>query len=298
MEYKLGSTIANYPLAIDAESGSRIFSIYKNDSAKVPVSSDFLIPHRKDYYFFAFILDVKEYSRHWIDMKPYDLEARKLYFTEPSQVQLKEESCALHVYNINFTKEFLSLDSQNAIKDLPIIQNPYRGHILHLTVENFKFLLNLLDKIYTEYQHKSEWQHHMLRSYVSIFLIYCSRLYTQQFEKEKEQPESLLLVDFLELVDKEYRAQHEVSQYAAQLHISAGYLGDTIKQQSGKSAIAHIQERIILEAKRLIYFTEESMKEVAFSLGFEDASYFNRFFKRHTDFTPLAYKKHIRKMYQ
>jgi AraC-like DNA-binding protein len=148
-----------------------------------------------------------------------------------------------------------------------------------------------MDKIYAEYQHKSEWQHSMLLSYVSIFLIYCSRLYTQQFKNEQEQPESLLLSDFLGLIDDSYKELHEVSQYASQLNISAGYLGDTIKLQSGKSAIAHIQERIILEAKRLIYFTEESMKEVAFNLGFEDASYFNRFFKRHTDFTTMAYIK-------
>ncbi|MEH6408629.1 MAG: helix-turn-helix domain-containing protein [Leeuwenhoekiella sp.] len=298
MEYNLASKIINYPLQMDPETGSGIFSIYKNDSLQNYVSSDFLIPHRKDYYFFALILEVRELSRHWIDMKPYDLQSRKLYFTEPSQVQLKEESCALHVYNMNITKEFLSLNNQNSLKDLPIIQNPHRGHMLNLTDKDYKFLLDTLDKIYAEYINESEWQHSMLHSYVSIFLIYCSRLYTEQFDNQKDQPESLLLADFLKLVDQDFSQQHEVSQYADQLNISAGYLGDTIKQQSGKSAIVHIQERIVLEAKRLIYFTEDSMKEIAFSLGFEDASYFNRFFKRHTNFTPMAYKKHIRKMYQ
>lgn len=296
MNYKVKSKIVNYPLPTDPETGSGIFSIHKNNFVQNYVSSDFLIPHRKDYYFFALILDVRDFSRHWIDMKPYDLKAKKLYFTEPSQVQLKEESCAIHTYNMNFTKEFLSLENQNSIKDLPIIQNPDKGHMLHLTDENFAFLVDILNKIYAEYQAQREWQHTMLLSYVRVFLIYCSRLYTEQFENEKD-PESLLLVNFLTLVDEKYKEEHEVSHYAQQLNISAGYLGDTIKQQSGKSAIAHIQERIVLEAKRLIYFTEESMKEIAFSLGFEDASYFNRFFKRHTDFTPLAYKKHLRKMY-
>ncbi|WP_416441971.1 helix-turn-helix domain-containing protein [Leeuwenhoekiella sp. A16] len=298
MDYKLGNKIAHYPLKMDTETGNSVFSIYKNDSIQNYVSSDFLIPHRKDYFFFAFILDVRDFSRHWIDMKPYDIQSRKLYFTDPSQVQLKEESCALHVYNMNITKEFLSLDSLNTLKDLPILQNPHRGHVLDLKETDYQFLLETLDNIYAEYQNESQWQHSMLLSYVSIFLIYCSRLYAEQFENIKDQPESLLLSDFLDLVGEKFRVQHEVSQYAEQLNISAGYLGDTIKQQSGKSAIAHIQERIVLEAKRLIYFTEDSMKEIAYSLGFDDASYFNRFFKRHTTFTPLAYKKHIRKMYQ
>ncbi|WP_031429035.1 AraC family transcriptional regulator [Flavimarina sp. Hel_I_48] len=296
MEYNIERKIVNYTLKTDPEKSNNIFSIHKNNSIEKLVSSDFLIPHRKDYYFFALILDVDEFSRHWIDMKPYQLQKHKLYFTEPSQIQLKEESCALHVFNMNFTKEFLSLDTQH-LKDLPIIQNPHRGHMLHLKEADFKFLEEILENINTEYQSQKDWQHSMLHSYVSIFLIYCSRLYAEQYDDLKEQAESLVLHTFLDLVNKKYREQHEVSHYAAHLNISAGYLGDTVKQQSGKSAIAHIQERIVLEAKRLIYFTEESMKEIAFSLGFEDASYFNRFFKRHTAFTPMAYKKHIRKMY-
>jgi AraC family transcriptional activator of pobA len=70
-----------------------------------------------------------------------------------------------------------------------------------------------------------------------------------------------------------------------------------VKEQSGKSAIMHIHERIVLEAKRLVFHTNSSVKEIAFELGFEDASYFNRFFKRLTGITPVEYKNAIRKMY-
>jgi len=70
-----------------------------------------------------------------------------------------------------------------------------------------------------------------------------------------------------------------------------------VKEQSGKPAIVHIHERLILEAKRLLYHTDQSIKEIAFNLGFEEASYFNKFFKRLTQQTPLQYRGTIREIY-
>ena len=88
-----------------------------------------------------------------------------------------------------------------------------------------------------------------------------------------------------------------MAAYAEMLNISAGHMGDVVKEQSGKPAIAHIHERVILEAKRLLFHTDYVIKEIAFHLGFEDASYFSRFFKRMTGHTPVDYRLNIRKMY-
>ncbi|RYD96416.1 MAG: AraC family transcriptional regulator, partial [Sphingobacteriales bacterium] len=68
--------------------------------------------------------------------------------------------------------------------------------------------------------------------------------------------------------------------------------------QSGKPAIKHIHDRLVLEARRLLFLTNDSLKEIAYGLGFSDASYFNRFFKRETGTTPADYRTAIRKMYQ
>lgn len=78
----------------------------------------------------------------------------------------------------------------------------------------------------------------------------------------------------------------------------AGHLSEVVKAQSGKPAIKHIHERLVLEARRLLFHTPESLKEIAFNLGFSEASYFTRFFKRETGLTPAEYRTSIRKMYQ
>ena len=81
------------------------------------------------------------------------------------------------------------------------------------------------------------------------------------------------------------------------LQITAGHLSDVIKRQSGKTAIEHIHERIVMEAKRQLLHAGLSVKEIAYALGFDDAAYFNRFFKRITSVTPVVYRRTIREMY-
>ncbi len=137
----------------------------------------------------------------------------------------------------------------------------------------------------------------MLLSYMKVLLVYLSRLYMEQFNDNDGENDRILLKKYLRRIDESYTSLHEVAAYAEMLNISAGHLSEVIKEQSGKGAIVHIHERLILEAKRLLFHTDSTIKEIAFHLGFEDASYFNRFFKRLTGHTPLNYRTNFREMY-
>ncbi|HWK02607.1 MAG TPA: helix-turn-helix domain-containing protein [Puia sp.] len=137
----------------------------------------------------------------------------------------------------------------------------------------------------------------MLTSLLRVLVIYLSRLYTRQFSEDGKMQNHLLLKDFQSLVERNYSSLHDVASYASLLHLTPGYLTDLVKQQSGKTVLAHIHERITVEAKRRLLHTELSVKELADELGFREAAYFNRFFKRLTGITPVAYRTQIRKMY-
>jgi AraC family transcriptional activator of pobA len=289
------SVILKYQLEVDRQTGNQLFRIERSTCALSYVKKDFLIPHRKDYYFFAFVKQGT--SRHWIDMMPYTLKNDTFYFTVPNQVQLKEESKPFTGASIAFTKEFLALEENSTLKQLPIIQNPHNGHELSLSAADVVFAEDIIDKIYNEYHSKGNWQHSMLSAYVHVLLIYLSRLYTVQFNNEALAPDRVMLKKYLEKIEEAYTGQHEVAAYADMLNISAGHLSEVVKEQSGKPAIVHIHERLILEAKRLLFHREQSIKEIAFQLGFEDASYFNRFFKRITSRTPVEYRTATREMY-
>lgn len=259
------------------------------------IRSDFLIPHRKDYYFMAFVK--KGSSRHWIDMTSYILKPDTFYFTSPHQVHLKEEAVSLMGIILSFNNDFLASDNEGILQELPIIRNPYNGHELFLDTQDLRFVEDILEKIITEYASKAAWQHTMLLSYMKVLLVHLSRLYMQQFHNKEQAPDRVLLKKYLSRIEESYTQHHEVNVYAEMLNISAGHLSEVVKEQSGKPAIAHIHERLILEAKRLLFHTDQSIKEIAFHLGFEDASYFNRFFKRLTEYTPLHFRNNFREKY-
>ncbi|GAB3792612.1 helix-turn-helix domain-containing protein [Spirosoma humi] len=285
-----------YSLEPDDIGANKQFRVYNFDGS-LPSQSDLLIPHRKDHYLLVFIRRAGS-TRQWIDMAPYTIQDNSVYFTGPNQIIVKEGFNQLWSTGIAFTKEFLSFQENASLSKLPILQNPQNGHELRLTEADVNVVEDMLTKINGEYRQPGEWQQRMLTAYLTVLLTYLSRLYTEQFAGNPFSADKLLLKKYHAQIDEHFRDLHQVSEYASLLNVSAGYLSEVVKAQSGKPAITHIHERLVLEARRLLFHTQHSLKEIAFDLGFSDASYFTRFFKRETDVTPAEYRTSIREMYQ
>lgn len=283
-----------YSIEPDEIAGNKNFRVY-NFEGTLPNQSELLIPHRKDHYLVVLIRQAD--SRQWIDMTPYILKNNTIYFSGPNQIIVKEGVKQLWSTGIAFTKEFLSLQENASLSQLPIIQNPQDGHELALSITDLHFIEDMLFKINAEYQNPGEWQQRMLTAYLTLLLTYLSRLYTEQFKENKYSADKRLLKSFLAKINDHYHELREVGDYASLLNISQGHLSEVVKVQSGKAAIKHIHERLVLEAQRLLFHTQNPLKEIAFDLGFSDTSYFNRFFKRETGITPANYRISIREMY-
>jgi len=289
------TAIPKYSLQETSASGNALFEIRELKGEYKQHPSIFLAPHRKDYYMLVFVKQGS--SRHWVDMVPYTLKPETFYFSVPNQIHVKEQAQPMTGTMLCFTDEFLAIEENQLLKQLPIIQNLQNGHELELNADNVQFIEDIMTKMLNEYREKHDWRNGMLLSYLRILAIYVSRLYTEQFSNNELTADRLLLKKFRSLINEQFKQVHDVASYADQLFITPGHLSEVIKQQSGKSAIEHIHERLILEAKRLLFHTETSAKEIAYKLGFEDASYFNRFFKRITLQTPKEYRTNFRKMY-
>ena len=284
-----------YSLEPDEATGNKYFRVYHYEGS-LPKQSDLLIPHRKDHFLIVFIRRAN--SRQWIDMAPYIIKDNTIYFTGPNHIIVKEGFEQLWSTGIAFTGEFLSLQENASLTRLPLIQNPHGVHELQLNEKDINFVEDMLAKINIEYQNPSEWQLRMLGAYLILLLTYLSRLYTEQYQDNEISADKLVLKNFQSKINERFRELHEVGDYASLLHISAGHFSEIVKIQSGKPAIKHIHERLVLEARRMLFHTNNTLKEISFELGFSEASYFNRFFKRETGVTPAEYRTSIRKMYR
>ncbi|NHA04517.1 helix-turn-helix domain-containing protein [Mucilaginibacter sp. HC2] len=289
--------IPTYSLLQNSSIGSSMIEVREASAGCEVFKLDpaFLIPHRKDYY--LFVLVKQGNNRHWIDFMPYTIKPNTFYFTVPHQVHLKEHAGQMEGLMASFTDEFLQLEENRTLKQLPIIQNPSGAHELLLTAADMSFIEDVMRKMLVEFNADGTWRNQMLTSWLRVLVIYLSRLYNEQFSESCLTVSYCMLKSFQALIGEHYATQHDVAAYAEKLNITPGHLTEVIKQQSGKTAITHIHERLIVEAKRRLLHTELSVKQIADELGFDDAAYFNRFFKRIAGAPPASYREQIREMY-
>lgn len=287
--------IPHYTLRQTTANGNDLFEIKEIDRTAVRHGSHLYLPRRKDYYFFFLVKDGT--NRHWIDFISHEVKPGHLFFTLPHQVHLKEKHAPVGGTLLAFTEDFLLTEGHGSWKELPILQNQEEKQSLRLTPADQEFLTNLMDQMLAEYNEPDRFVRGMLESYLHIFLLFLSRLYQQQFDAGSTSADRSLLRRFKELIDERYDTLHQVSDYAQLLNVSPGHLNDIIRQHTGRTATSLIHQRIALESKRLLFHADLSVKEIGYSLGFDDAAYFSRFFKRLTGETPATFRNSIREKY-
>jgi len=151
----------------------------------------------------------------------------------------------------------------------------------------------LLGVFRDEMENNDDIQATMLRTLLIRLVIKITRLGKKQYLNQELQEDNKIDIirQFNIMVENHYKTQHQVQFYAQELNKSPKTLSNLFSLYNTKSPLQVIQDRLILEAKRLFYYTEKSAKEIAADLGFDDAAHFSRFFKNQTEISPSDFKK-------
>jgi len=140
------------------------------------------------------------------------------------------------------------------------------------------------------------YRHEALGALLKLFFINVSgACHLSKSVTETEVGGNDLIQRFKKLIEKNYKSRHQVKEYANLLAVSSDYLNRFVKNKTGKSAKEYIQDKLMIEAQRMLLFTELTAKELAFELGFEEPSHFNSFFKKVNGLSPIAFRQKIRK---
>lgn len=189
---------------------------------------------------------------------------------------------------IYFTDELFANSLRiSFLKSLPFFL-PGGNHVIAPPDEQVKELTTLFHTIKT-FSHDQE----MITGLVYALLVLskkCHSLQQQQLPSSASHQEQIA-TQFRQLLAKHFAGQKDVAFYAARLHITPKYLSEILLAQLGKPAKILIDEYIAMEAKSLLRQTAMSVQEIAYSLGYEDVSYFVKAFKKWEGITPAAYKK-------
>ena len=226
------------------------------------------------------------------------------YFThllEGKTLWLINEHRTLHTklaqaegWALYFTEHFLPLSSPDKQEGLENILYHYFCHspFITLTPANEERIERTFADITEEYR-SNDRQAELLRAYLKILLLYYQRLIKAGAKEASINGKYERIVALRRDVEQFYKQHKEASFYADKQALTAKRLNEVVKQALGKTVTDLVRERTLLEAKRMLHFTDLSVKEIAFELGFGDPAYFYRFFKRSEHLTPEVFRNQL-----
>jgi AraC family transcriptional regulator, transcriptional activator of pobA len=196
-----------------------------------------------------------------------------------------------------FTEDFLMQYNiqENFIFELIYLDNIYQNPYLKLSVNN-TLIHTYFDCLFEEYQ-KSDAKKAALSALLFVLLSEIQYLVNAQNPSKNTQNEVVLYKKFIQLLEKNFAKNLSAHEYAAQLFISPRHLNRVIQNVAHQSTSQVIQNRIVLEVKRLLTFTALNINQIAENLGFDDPSYFARYFKKATTISPMEFKNNMSEKY-
>jgi AraC family transcriptional regulator, transcriptional activator of pobA len=257
-------------------------------------------PHRHAYY--EICLFVNGAGNHMIDFKNFPIKSKSIHFLTPGQVHLISRGENYYGFLLVFSREFysLGLQDEDLLATLPFFNNNAPEPILNLSTEEFDELIDIIDHLRKDYKRDSEIREDILRSYLNIFLLKCRFFFNRNyFDKDIiKDPTFLLVSKFRNLVEQNFGEVHLVKEYADMLNDTPAHLNKVVKSITGENAGEFIIKRIILEAKRLLIYTDLSNKEISFKVNYDDPSYFSRLFRKKVGISPSEFRIQMRQKYR
>ncbi len=241
--------------------------------------------------FYEILWTEKGQSKQIIDYNEYEVNPNSLFFISPNQVHQFEEWKLLTGGTILFTEDFYLLNriNKNTLFELSFLDNLYSNPCIEFTEKEFSDILSLIHQIETEHNRKDR-NSSIVQSYLHILLAQIQRNTDNKTNHALSKKYLIQFKEFKEALEKNFIENNTAKFYADMLHISQHHLNLICKEISNKTATEIIRARSILEAKRLLTFTNKTISEIAFELNFTDSSYFAKTFKSFTKQTPQEFK--------
>lgn len=241
--------------------------------------------------FFDVMLVTRGTGWFWLDSHRHAVRPGAVFFTTPGQVRRWEttqlDGVCLFFEDL-FIKEFLQDDA--FLHRLPYFHvDPARAAIslAPAAARRVRGRLAAMQRELAHYRHDSV---DLLRAQLHETLLVLARQYAAARRVAPQRPTHRVVSRFMELVERDAATRHRIADYAAELAVTPGHLSVLCTHYLGHRAKRVLDNVLVSRARRMLLYTDESAARIAASLGFEDPSYFSRFFRRETGQTPKEFR--------
>ena len=277
-------------IPVHQQDSSAVGGIYLKYLSEILESDMHLLDeHRDDYYVVTIIIQGGGILH--CDMHDIHLKADGILIIRPYQVhEIREISQSAAGYFLSIAS-FLVPDHCREIFEGLTVPRQY----IHPSAEQQKNLRDTIELLYRVFSTENLYKPSVIKGVYDALIYQVAALYShteESFSGRKSQVYQITSV-FRKLLSETVYLQSP-SFYAEKLNITTSHLNDCVKQVTGFTVTYWIQDAMILEAKRHLYYTNNTVKETAYSLGFDDHTYFSRLFRKITGETPLSFRKQFR----
>ena len=257
------------------------------------------VPHRTNFYQIIRIETGK--SVQTVDFNPVEVVGGQILFIAKNQVVSFDVSTGYKGQIILFTDLFFNRCECDTrfMKQLNLF-NSFTGNTSITINETMATCWQLIrDEFYLENDHFQSnhhclnFQSNLIHSYLSAFLIHAERQSGKNALQAKN-PEYKIAMLFAELVELNFKSLRKVNDYLSLIGVSDKNLSSALQTVTGKTPKQFIDDHILLEAKRLLVYSNESIKEITFLLGFDEPSNFTKYFYKNTQMTPAQFRSTIK----
>lgn len=246
-------------------------------------------PHSHD--FFIILMITRGSGIHNIDFKSYAVFPGAVFFVTPGQIHNWVLSDDINGYILFFKKEYLLIDyDQSKLLRLPFFYTNINAPFLKLEADEIECVAETFKRVDKEYKERKAMFHDIMRLNLRILLV--------EFERRYSENKAANLMRYYEnqihkletLIDEHYKEHVPVAYYADRMNVSIKQLNTLCKRALNRTLGDLIQERVILEAKRLLVHSDHSISTIARLLNYADNSYFIRLFRKVTGLPPEQFR--------
>ena len=229
-----------------------------------------------------------------IDTKSYTVRPNTIVLFNPNSViRTIKHSADVAVYLVAFSQHFVNELQIELSSSLPVYMRFGKAPILEVSPTDIEEIRQLFRLIKTMlHSDKERYRHEIVRTLFSTVFYMITDINQREEQHSVQQGRrEVLFEEFTNLLKTHNKQERNVSFYAQKMGITPKYLSSIVKEVSGKTAARWIDESVILEAKVLLKYSGLSIQEISERLNFSTQSFFGKYFKQHTGFSPSRYKR-------
>ena len=257
---------------------------------KKPAAARAGYPKRNNFYQ-VYWLDAGT-GTYYIDFVGYKIRQDTLYFVAPYQVNYWKIDEDISGYVMLFAEELFHLIGlEHFLQKLDLFQVIGSISAISLANDNAKTVDSIVHLIAEEYAEAQQGYGEAIVGLLQFLLVWAQRFTVDSWQSQPKTARDHLTLQFLALLETNFKREHNPQWYAQELGVTAGYLTKTVREMMGVTAGALLRQRLIIEAKRWLAHSEWTVAQIAEYLHFADASYFGRFFKREVGVSPGQFRQ-------